>query len=385
MKDLVKKIHATPYKAVVAITGGGTEAIGELLRHGDGSKTLIEAVVPYDQTAFDAFVRGRPDKYCSPGAARDLAMAAFQLGVNRIGNHENMIGVGCSASLVKDIEREGREHHAYIAIQTADETTSYTVVLHGHGLCREEEETITAEAIIKALAAACKVKQDEWDDPVEVLNVIGKFRPEGKAVSSPSLKDVVLGKEKVLTVIGSLDQPKNRIIFPGAFNPIHEQHIAMAGKVAEITGDKIDLELCIRNVDKPALNYLEIDARLTQFANDPIAGLIKPWINNVHLTCTPTFAEKSLCFPGAKFLIGWDTFKRISDPKYGNLDWVIKTFQETGIKFLVFHRIMNGRSSALEGTDGIRPEILEISTIFPENTLPPVEISSSEIRKRATH
>jgi hypothetical protein len=51
--ELVKLIHETPHKAVMAITGGGSEAIGELLRHGNGSKTLLEAVVPYDQGSFE--------------------------------------------------------------------------------------------------------------------------------------------------------------------------------------------------------------------------------------------------------------------------------------------------------------------------------------------
>lgn len=374
MKHLVKQIHASPYKAVIAITGGGTEAIGELLRHGEGSNTLIEAVVPYDQKAFDAFVRGKPDKYCSPGAARDLAMAAFQLAVARTGTTENMIGVGCSASLAKDVEREGREHHAYIAVQTTQETISYTLSLHGKGYNREEEETLVAEVIIKALAKASKLDvelSERYISPIQY------------AIASPELQSLVLGQRKKLKLEGSLASPDgDRIIFPGAFNPLHEQHANMAAKVAEIAGKRVDLELCVRNVDKPALNFIEINAR-TNLLRNQLNGV--SWIGDLFLTSTPTFAEKAICFPGAKFLIGWDTFKRINDPKYGNLDQVVKTFKETRISFLVFHRIMNGQSSSLETTDGFRPEILEISKIFPADTLPPVEISSSEIRKRALH
>jgi hypothetical protein len=29
-----------------------------------GSNTIVEAIVPYAQASFDAFVRGKPDKYC---------------------------------------------------------------------------------------------------------------------------------------------------------------------------------------------------------------------------------------------------------------------------------------------------------------------------------
>ena len=124
-REIVLKIHETPHKAVLAITGGGAEAIGELLKYGGGSNTLLEAIVPYDQKAFNDFVKGKPDKYCSPGAARDLAMAAYHRAVNLAGTTENIIGIGCTCSLMKDHEREGREHHAYIAVQTKDITENY--------------------------------------------------------------------------------------------------------------------------------------------------------------------------------------------------------------------------------------------------------------------
>lgn len=373
MKSLVLKIHETPHKAVLAITGGGAEAIGELLRYGGGSATLLEAVVPYDQKAFDSFVRGTPDKYCSPGAARDLAMAAFQRGVGFANTSENIVGIGASSSLVKDGERVGREHHAYIAVQTAYETTSYTLSLHGNDYSREQEERLVAEAILKALGAACKVEE---------------YKPTERAVADPAMKEVILGERKVLSLEGrrcnssvSFGHSENWIIFPGAFNPLHEQHANMAAKVSELTGQKVDLELCVRNVDKPALNYVEIEARLFNLRNQ-LAGV--PWINDLHLTSTPTFAEKSKYFKNAKFLVGWDTFARINNPKYGDLNKVVQTFQENGTSFLVCHRIMNGKSSAEESLDQFHPDLLKISTIFSTDTLQPIEISSSEIRKRAT-
>lgn len=369
MRELVQKIHVSPFKAALAITGGGAEAIGELLRYGGGSATVLEAVVPYDQKAFDNFVRGKPDKYCSPGAARDLAMAAFQRAVGFANTSENIVGVGASCSLVKDgSERAGREHHVYISTQTEYETVSYTLSLHGHGYNREQEEKLAAEAIVEALGNACKINSNE-------------LNPEAKAVASPQLRNVVLGEQKVLTLESALSYHGKEIIFPGAFNPLHEQHANMAAKVAELFGQKVDLELCVRNVDKPALNYLEIEARIAQLREYTNSG----WLKNLHLTSTPTFAEKALAFPLARFLVGWDTFRRISDPKYGDLEKVIKTFQSQGTHFLVFHRIMDGKSSAEESIDQIHPKLLEIATIFPQETLPPIEISSTAIRKRATN
>lgn len=368
MKELIHKIHASPFSTALAITGGGTEAISELLRYGGGSTTILEAIIPYNQKAFDNFVRGKPDKYCSPGAARDLAMAAFQRAVEFANTSENIIGVGASCSLVKDVtERAGREHHVYIATQTEYETVSYTLSLHGHEYNREQEEKLAATAIVEALGVACKINCE--------------LTPESKAVASPQLRNLILGEQKVLTLGLESTPPYNKkIIFPGAFNPLHEQHANMAAKVAELFNQKVDLELCVRNVDKPALNYLEIEARIAQLKEYTNSG----WLKDLHLTSTPTFAEKALAFPFAKFLVGWDTFRRINDPKYGDLEKVIKIFQSQGTHFLVFHRIMNGKSSAEENIDHIHPKLLEITTIFPKETLPPVEISSTEIRKRAT-
>src|SRR5690349_9306193 len=73
---LVREIHRSGTGLVLAIAGGGTEAIGALLRHGGGSATLLEASVPYHPRAFDRYVGGPPDQYCSAPAARALAMAA---------------------------------------------------------------------------------------------------------------------------------------------------------------------------------------------------------------------------------------------------------------------------------------------------------------------
>ncbi len=73
---IVQKIHDTPFKAVLARTGGGAGAISGLLEHGGGSATVMEAVGPDDMNAFYRLGKGKPDKYWSPGTSREVAMAA---------------------------------------------------------------------------------------------------------------------------------------------------------------------------------------------------------------------------------------------------------------------------------------------------------------------
>jgi hypothetical protein len=94
--------------------------------------------------------------------------------------------------------------------------------------------------------------------------------------------------------------------------------------------------------------------------------------------------QKAEYFYGATFVVGWDTFKRISDPKYGKIDEVVATLVRQNAKFIVFHRIMDGRASHEEGLDGIDPRFLKMAQIIPPDILPPVDMSSSKIRRSQT-
>ena len=47
--DIVKKIHASPYKLTLVSSGGGTNAISELLKVPGASKTILESYIPYSK------------------------------------------------------------------------------------------------------------------------------------------------------------------------------------------------------------------------------------------------------------------------------------------------------------------------------------------------
>src|ERR1044072_3956744 len=59
-QHLIASLHASGRKAALAITGGGSGAIGELLRVPGGSRLLIEAQVPYDEQALATFLGFTP-------------------------------------------------------------------------------------------------------------------------------------------------------------------------------------------------------------------------------------------------------------------------------------------------------------------------------------
>jgi nicotinic acid mononucleotide adenylyltransferase len=277
--------------------------------------------------------------------------------------------VGVTCSLTKDGERAGRKHNAYIAVQGDDSTYECEVLLKDAVRTRAEQEARVAEAIIGCLAMMCGIPASE-NCMSHNLICNGTHYGVGQ-----ELMDVCRGQLDVTPQCSR----ENRVIFSGAFNPLHAQHEKIAAKVAELTGQRVDLEVCIKNVDKPALSHAVIHQRRDHLS---VAMYQKDWAGSLFWTSTPTFKQKALAFPKSTFVIGWDTFTRLNDPKYGDLDEAVAVFRKMGTKFLVFHRIINGVSSA--DAPATEWRMAEFAKIISAEELPPVDISSTQIRNAGT-
>src|SRR3974377_1689218 len=75
-QHVISALHASGCKAALAITGGGSGAVGELLRVPGGSRLLIEAQVPYDALALATFLGFAPAQACSSDTAIAIAPTA---------------------------------------------------------------------------------------------------------------------------------------------------------------------------------------------------------------------------------------------------------------------------------------------------------------------
>jgi hypothetical protein len=100
--------------------------------------------------------------------------------------------------------------------------------------------------------------------------------------------------------------PKPQALLPGSFHPLHHGHTTLAAVAAIRLGVPVHFEMSAVNVDKPELSHEDVEQRLSQFAD----------VGPVWVTRAATFAEKVELFPGAAFVLGWDTAIRLIDPKY---------------------------------------------------------------------
>src|SRR5437870_10420068 len=127
-QQLISQLHASGRKAALAITGGGSGAIGELLRVPGGSRLLIEAQVPYDEQALAAFLGFAPAQACSSDTAIAMARAARARAASLVPSGTDLVGLGATAALVSDRPRKG-EHRFHIAIANSAGIAPCTCVM----------------------------------------------------------------------------------------------------------------------------------------------------------------------------------------------------------------------------------------------------------------
>src|SRR5215471_10065879 len=104
---MIADVHASGRQAVLAITGGGTGAIAEMLRVPGGSRFLLEAIVPYDARALGEFLGGDPAQACSVETAVAMAERARARAAALAREGAEPIGLGATASLVSDRPKHG--------------------------------------------------------------------------------------------------------------------------------------------------------------------------------------------------------------------------------------------------------------------------------------
>src|SRR3954467_4568722 len=155
-QNLISTLHGSGRKAALAITGGGSGAVGELLGVPGGSRLLIEAQVPYDELALESFLGFAPAQACSSDTAIAMAQTARARAARLAPAGTDLVGLGATAALVSDRPRRG-EHRFHIASVDAAGIAHCTCVMAKGRRDRAAEEDLVSRAIVLWLARACGV------------------------------------------------------------------------------------------------------------------------------------------------------------------------------------------------------------------------------------
>lgn len=364
------------------------------------------------QRALQLARRGEPSDIESTGASPTNPNAVPAPSADRL------FGFAVTASMATDRSKRG-PCRAHVAVQTLAQTSHAALALSGD---RPAQEAALAEHCWRTLQQALELPMPEQHPALPTVEsrggedgkpgdgVVGGLPDQPQAdlrAEETGRIEQVLAPEPWRSLIGgasrailinqgggvlanhddrlqsptpgeaaaALDAPSDqcsKLLFPGAFNPLHEGHRRMMAIAEAKTGLAGAFELSVRNIDKPLLDYIEIQRRLAQFEH-PL------W-----LTSQPTFLEKANRFPGAIFIVGIDTLVRIANPRYyggdAELSRALTELADHKVRFLVFGRTLNATFQGLAQVE--LPAALRQMCVAVSEAEFRADISSTALRRQ---
>jgi nicotinamide mononucleotide (NMN) deamidase PncC len=375
---LIAALERAGARVVLVSSGGGSLAIPRLVTTPGASAVVVEALVPYAREAVDRLLGGPQESYCSPRTARRLAMAAWQRARDAGAAADRAVGVAVSASLRSREPKRG-DHRVIVAVHTLAATHTVELVLEKDARDRAAEEELAATLVLDALGKECG-----WNGGVADRLLRPREQPRRDACEAPpDWRRLMAGECSIVPGNAACpDRPNpGALVFPGSFNPLHDGHRLMARIAEEVAERPVEWELSVTNVDKPALDSIELRDRAAQFA---VAGDAPP--RSLWLTRAPTFLEKLAVFPGCTFAMGADTYVRLADPRYyggstAAAAAAVDTIAREARGLIVFGRLRDGTFQDAARFDV--PQALRDVTYFVSQREFRLDISSTALRRAA--
>lgn len=297
-------LFASGRQAALAVTGAGAQAIQWLLGVGGASQFVLDARVPYAARALQQYVGFVPQKYVSPSTAQAMAAAAYAQALATQPQAAPALGLGSTASIATKYAKRG-EHQVVLALHSAETVTTYQLVLAKGQRERAGEEALVSTLILNALLQASQLP------PLPLALLPGEQLHTAQHSASQPLDALMAGQARSVLCYPPAayvqDVPYSGAILSGSFNPIHEGHMLLGQTAQRKLGLPFAFELSLENVEKPSLSRATVEARLSQ------ARLLG---QRVLLSRAPLFRDKAALYPHSVFVVGFDTARRLVDPKY---------------------------------------------------------------------
>lgn len=329
IRQLVQEVHDSPGRVMIVTAGAGTQALAWLLGVAGASRTLLEALIPYEVTSFDDFLEQTPEKYVALKTARLMAGRAVGR-ARQLCQDEDIIGLACTATIITDRPKRG-EHRAHVASWTRNRVACYSLYLSKGARDRCGEEDVVSRLMLNALANA-----NGFDTRIS-LPLLDSDRCSYAEDDLAGAIDRLYRENTGMCIIkadGSIHKKINpKALLSGAFNPLHSGHINLAKTAAKILGQEVIFELAAMNADKPSMEESEVLRRLLQFAGR----------ETVVVSNAPTFVAKARLFPDTTFIMGYDTAERVLQPRFyggsqAQMLSALAEIRERGCCFLVAGR-----------------------------------------------
>ena len=152
----IRAIHDSPLRIVLSVTGGGLLALSDLLTVPGGSRTILEATVPYSVKSLYELMGSELEPHVSEEAALAMAdgcvaRAQYLASTPKPGTEPwPLAGISCTAALVTDPPRRG-EDRAHIAAVSDASTRIARKITYGTDE-RIAQDRETSDALLGLIA-----------------------------------------------------------------------------------------------------------------------------------------------------------------------------------------------------------------------------------------